>query len=162
MTPTKPAVIWNPSPNFNERLTSIDAIVIHHTASNNEAADLRQLTGTTLVSAHYLIGRDGSIWQLVADDKRAWHCGISALNGRRDVNDFSIGIELTNKGDGLTPFTEAQYEACRALIAWLCHEYAIPREHVVGHKDVALPKGRKDDPAANFEWHRVLPAEKEK
>lgn len=158
---TKPPVIWHPSPNFNARPRGVkpSVIVLHHTGSNDFFSDLKTLTSKTAgVSAHYLLGRKGTPWQLVADDKRAWHAGKSAFHGRDDVNDFSIGIELTNKGDGRTPFTEAQYASCRALVTWLMAEYGIPRENVVGHKDVALPKGRKDDPAANFEWSRVLPA----
>lgn len=161
MTPTKPAVIWHPSPNFNTRPDGVkpSVIALHHTGSGSAWADREFLCNPDSgVSAHYLISKDGTIHHLVKDSDRAWHAGKSAFQGREDVNDFSIGIELTNKGDGRTPFTEAQYTSCRALVAWLCAEYGIPRGNVVGHKDVALPKGRKDDPADNFDWERVLPS----
>lgn len=49
-------------------------------------------------SAHYVIDRDGSVVQMVMDENRAWHAGVSSLNGIKNVNDFSIGIELVNWG----------------------------------------------------------------
>ena len=75
------------------------------------------------VSAHYLIDEDGDVVQLVPEERRAWHAGVSAWQGRARLNDCSIGIELVNPGHewGYRPFTEAQYDACielcRAILA---------------------------------------------
>lgn len=135
----------------------IDSIVYHHTASNNTAADLRELTsaGGREVSANYLIGRDGTIYQLVPEGKAAWHAGTASLYGTAgSVNARSIGIEITNAGDG-TPFTEAQYKALEKLTAHLTQKYQIPPANLVGHADVALPPGRKSDPADNFDFKRI-------
>src|SRR6185295_9305376 len=103
-------------------------------------------------SAHYVIAKDGTIFQLVQDEMRAWHAGTPAkLHGEEsDVNSRSIGIEITNEGQGHTPFTEAQYQALEALVPWLARTYNVPVTNLVGHKDVALPVGRKHDPAENF------------
>lgn len=160
---TKPPVVWRPSPNFNSRGgKDIDAIILHHTASNNTAADLATLRSPSAqVSAHYLIGKDGTIYQLVKDGMRAWHAGVSALHGvPTDVNSRSIGIEITNDGSGKTPFTEAQYRALEKLVPWLAKTYKVPMGNLLGHKDVAIPKGRKTDPAPNFNWSRVRTAVK--
>ncbi|MBX5481745.1 MAG: N-acetylmuramoyl-L-alanine amidase [Myxococcaceae bacterium] len=160
---TKPPVVWKPSPNFNSRNgMDIDTIVLHHTASNNTAGDLATLRSKAAqVSAHYLIGRDGTIYQLVDDKMRAWHAGKSALHGvPTDVNGRSIGIEITNDGSGHTPFTEAQYKALEKLVPWLAKTYKVPIENILGHKDVAVPKGRKTDPASNFDWTRIRNAVK--
>jgi len=156
---TKPDVVWKPSPNFSSRGgADIDSVVLHHTASNNTAADLATLRSRSAeVSAHYLIGRDGKIYQLVKDGMKAWHAGVSALRGDSSpsVNARSIGIEITNAGDGRTPFTERQYKALEQLVPWLMKTYKVPMQNLVGHKDVALPKGRKIDPAANFDFARI-------
>ncbi|WP_224249610.1 N-acetylmuramoyl-L-alanine amidase [Hyalangium gracile] len=155
----KPAVVSKPSANYGSRgSTKIDAIIMHHTASNNAAQDLVQLTKKgTGVSAHYLIAPDGTVYQLVDDDKRAWHAGVSAIREEKtDVNSRSIGIELTNDGLGKTPFTEEQYEALEKLVPYLAVTYDIPMENILGHRDVA-PK-RKTDPADNFDWPRVRKA----
>lgn len=156
----KPEVVSRPSPNTTPRYgVDIDTIVLHHTASNDTAGDLATLTSPNSgVSAHYLIGRDGTIFQLVPDELQAWHAGESQLRGEPSVNPRSIGIEITNDGSGSTPFTDAQYAALRKLVPHLVAAYDVPIENIVGHKDVAVPVGRKSDPAANFETGRVLAA----
>ncbi len=155
---TKPPVTVAPSPNFDDRKgMDIDTIVLHHTASNNVNQDLDTLRSPkSEVSAHYLVGRDGKIYQLVNDQKRAWHAGKGELHGvPTDVNGRSIGIEIVNDGSGKTPFTEAQMKALTQLVGYLKQEYKVPMNNIVGHKDVAVPKGRKNDPAANFDWNRL-------
>ncbi|NTX50654.1 N-acetylmuramoyl-L-alanine amidase [Myxococcus sp. CA039A] len=161
-TPTtpgaKPAVISAPSPNSDSRNgADIDTIVMHHTASNDGKADLSWMRNPKSgVSAHYMVDRDGKIYQLVGDDKRAWHAGKSELHGvPTDVNARSIGIEIVNDGSGKTPFTEAQYKALTQLTSHLKEKYDVPMKNIVGHADVAVPKGRKNDPAPNFDWSRL-------
>ena len=154
----KPPVINAPSPNFNERGgKDIDTIVLHHTASNNGAGDLAHMRNPKAeVSAHYMVDRDGKIYQLVNDSKRAWHAGPSQLHGQpTDVNGRSIGIEIVNDGGGKTPYTEAQYKALTQLTGYLKQQYNVPMNNIVGHKDVAVPKGRKSDPSSNFDWNRL-------
>lgn len=156
----KPGVISMPSPNQGSRpggANDISAIVLHHTADDASA----QATGryfqnpAAQVSAHYTVGKDGTIVQSVPDGKRAWHAGVSSFQGRGDVNDFSIGIEIVNKGNGSDPYTDAQYKALTNLVAWICQTYNVPISRITGHKDIALPKGRKTDPSPNFDWNRV-------
>jgi N-acetylmuramoyl-L-alanine amidase len=54
------------------------------------------------VSGHFMIGRDGSIHQLVDPQNRAWHAGHARIKIgttlETDVNSHSIGIILANKG----------------------------------------------------------------
>ncbi|MFY0563145.1 N-acetylmuramoyl-L-alanine amidase [Archangium lansingense] len=153
----KPDMKWVPSANTSSRGgADIDAIVLHHTASNNTAGDLSTLTKDgSGVSAHYLIGKDGTIYHLVDDKMAAWHAGVSSLHGDKSpsVNARSLGIEITNDGSGKTPFTEAQYKALEKLVPYLAKTYDIPMKNILGHKDVA--PGRKVDPASNFDWGRI-------
>ncbi|RKH52408.1 peptidoglycan recognition protein family protein [Corallococcus llansteffanensis] len=155
---TKPAVISAPSPNSDSRNgTDIDTIVLHHTGSNNGKGDLAWMRNPqSKVSANYMLDTDGKIYQLVGDEKRAWHAGKAELHGvPTDVNARSIGIEIVNDGSGKTAFTDAQYKALTQLVGYLKQEYKVPANNILGHKDVAVPKGRKDDPAANFDWNRL-------
>lgn len=101
------------------------------------------------VSAHYLIGRDGTIYRLVEDKNIAWHAGVSKVpDGRTGVNGFSIGIEVVNtKSD---KFTADQYSALNKLIGQLKEKYDI--KYVLGHNQIA--PGRKDDPW-NIDWGKV-------
>ncbi|MCC7485508.1 MAG: 1,6-anhydro-N-acetylmuramyl-L-alanine amidase AmpD [Burkholderiales bacterium] len=101
------------------------------------------------VSAHFLVRRDGGLWQFVSCDARAWHAGASCHRGRDNCNDFSIGIEL----EGLEgePFEPAQYRALARLCVAVARRY--PIVHVAGHEHVA--PGRKCDPGAGFDWPQL-------
>ena len=50
------------------------------------------------VSSHLYIKRDGELIQFVPFDKRAWHAGKSKWKKFNNLNKYSIGIELVNKG----------------------------------------------------------------
>ncbi|MBS1191768.1 MAG: N-acetylmuramoyl-L-alanine amidase [Rhodocyclaceae bacterium] len=143
-------VTWRGSPNFDERRPNL--VVIHHTTDDS----VDEALGTLLsplrkVSAHYLVGRDGVIFQLVDERARAWHAGRSYWGGNTDINSASIGIELDNNGS--EPFPEAQIRALLALLADLKARYNIPAANFVGHADVA--PGRKADPSEFFPWQRL-------
>lgn len=145
------------SPHFSSRNgTKIDTIIVHHTGGNDCAKTLRWFGMKEAgVSAHYVIDRDGTVYQLVPDDKSAWHAGTSWLPDAKkksgSVNTRSIGIELVNKGDGKTDFPSKQMAALKTLVEELKGKYAI--QYILGHKEVA--PGRKDDPADNFDWSAV-------
>jgi AmpD protein len=101
------------------------------------------------VSAHVLISRSGELTQFVPFSKRAWHAGESEYCGRRQCNDYSIGIELEGTDD--RPYERSQYEALATLIEALRHAYPSLRSaEVVGHCDIA--PGRKTDPGPMFDW----------
>ncbi len=105
------------------------------------------------VSAHLLIKRDGSCVQYVPFDKRAWHAGKSAYQGRERCNDFSIGIEL--EGTELIDYTDRQYVQLAAVTRTLLEAYPkLSTQRIVGHSDIA--PGRKADPGASFDWQRLL------
>lgn len=139
-----------PSPNFGERRPGF--VILHHTSSNSAARALSTLTDrASEVSAHYLIAKDGRIYYLVDELKRAWHAGASYWGGNRDLNSASIGIELDN--NGAEPYAEAQIAALLELLADLQARYAIPAANILGHGDVA--PGRKVDPSEQFPWRRL-------
>ena len=49
------------------------------------------------VSCHYLVDEDGTITQMVGEELRAWHAGVSSWQGETDTNSRSIGIEIVKK-----------------------------------------------------------------
>jgi LysM repeat protein len=149
VAPPKPSIQWVGSPNFNRRRRSDDitAIVIHSTANSNLQRVVEWFNNPNAqVSAHYTIGKDGKIVQHVKDSDRAWHAGQSVWRGRNSVNDYGLGIELVNLNDGRDPYPEAQHRANVALCAYLCHQYNIEVDDIMGHVDICLPPGRKSDP----------------
>lgn len=153
--PRNPLAQWVPSKNFGPRQPVL--IVIHQTEQDSVTESLATLRGenaTGPVSAHYLIGRDGAIYQLVADGDRAWHAGAGAWGTITDVNSASLGIELDN--DGATPFPPAQIAALLRLLDDLCTRHRIPRTQVIAHADLA--PARKRDPSARFPWRQLAEA----
>jgi N-acetyl-anhydromuramyl-L-alanine amidase AmpD len=97
------------------------------------------------VSAHYVIGQDGEIVQMVHHGDVAWH----AHAANRD----SIGIEHVANTSGMVP-TEAQLCASAALVNWLCATYGIPidRTHVLGHAEADPTTTHTGCPNAVWDW----------
>lgn len=160
-----------PSPNHDERPpgTVIDTIVVHcislppgeyggdcieaffcnclDPAGHDYFHDIHQLR----VSAHFLIRRDGEMVQFVPTGRRAWHAGDSRLEGRVNVNDFSLGIEL--EGTDYSGFEPLQYDTLIRLTRTLLRNYpALRSGRLVAHSDIA--PGRKTDPGPGFDWAR--------
>tara|TARA_B100000315_G_C14582863_1_gene591420 strand:- start:1647 stop:2318 length:672 start_codon:yes stop_codon:yes gene_type:complete len=148
-------MIKRPSPNYNERPagTEIDMLVLHYTGMPTADDALARLCDPAAeVSAHYVINEDGTLYQLVAEENRAWHAGVSSWRSNTDINDRSIGIELVNPGHefGYRSFSDAQMTTLTPLAEEVIGRYAIAAGNVVGHSDVAPV--RKQDPGELFDW----------
>jgi N-acetylmuramoyl-L-alanine amidase len=141
---------WQPSPNFDLRRPNF--VILHNTADDTADQALRTLTDPARkVSAHYLVARDGAVYQLVDERSRAWHAGVSSWGGTTDMNSVSLGIELDNNGH--EAFPQVQIAALLALLDDISARYAIPAANYLGHGDVA--PGRKVDPGALFPWQTL-------
>jgi len=150
-----PMAHWVPSPNYDLRGPIL--IVLHATEQDSvqESLDtLRTHNSGGPVSAHYLVGRDGALYQLVDDERRAWHAGPGRWGTITDVNSASIGIELDNNGSDAYP--PVQIDALLRLLTDLCARHGIPRGQVIGHADMAPT--RKRDPGHRFPWARLAAA----
>ena len=146
--------IWHPSPNVGPRRDGLipEFVVLHYTAMERAKAALERLSDPKAeVSAHYLIGADGTLWQLVEEEVRAWHAGMGSWRGFDDINSRSIGIELDNRGDH--PFPDPQIMVLEYLLADILNRWQIPPKGVIGHSDMA--PGRKRDPGPRFDWQRL-------
>lgn len=124
-------------------------VIIHHTAQNSTEQTLKTFTTPkTQVSAHYVIGRDGAIYQMLNDYLRAWHGGAAKWGNLTDINSSSIGIELDN--NGFETFSESQINGLLIVLANLKKTHNIPAANFIGHSDIA--PGRKVDPNITFPW----------
>lgn len=157
------------SPNFTDLEIPVEYVVLHFTAASLDRTLEIFSNPLAEVSAHLVIARDGSVYELVpclnGNARRAWHAGksrmeVSTKGDTRLVesfNDRSIGIELVNENGNLFPYTEAQYaalfgvlERLKAIYPALSHP-----EAVVGHEQIAGFRG-KSDPGLCFEWDRLF------
>jgi N-acetylmuramoyl-L-alanine amidase len=139
---------WVGSVNFGIRKPNF--VIIHHTAQNSTQQTINTflVKGKSEVSAHYIVGKDGAVVQMVNDYLRANHAGIGKWGNTSDLNSSSIGIELDNNGID-QPFTDAQIKSLLVLLDALKKRYNIPVANFIGHADIA--PGRKNDPR-NFPW----------
>ena len=145
---------WHPSQNYGPRKQGGHPrlIVLHYTAMDTTEAALQRLCDPQHeVSAHYLISPNGIIWQMVDEAQRAWHAGAGRWREFKDVNSYSIGIELANRGDH--PFAEAQMTALEGLLRGVMARWSLTASSVIAHSDLAI--GRKYDPGARFDWQRL-------
>jgi N-acetylmuramoyl-L-alanine amidase len=137
---------WVGSVNFGIRKPNF--VILHHTAQNSSDQTLRTFTiARTQVSAHYVIGRDGKIFQMVNDYLRAQHAGVGRWGNDTDLNSSSIGIEIDNNGD--EPYPDAQIKSLLEVLAAVKKRYNIPVANFIGHADIAPT--RKPDPN-KFPW----------
>jgi N-acetylmuramoyl-L-alanine amidase len=150
-----PIARWVPSRNHEARRAVV--IVIHATEQGSAQASLdtlRSRNATGRVSAHYLIGKDGLIYQLVRERRRAWHAGGGRWGTISDLNSASIGIELDN--DGVSDVPDVQVRALLVLLEDICARQEIPKAQVIGHADLA--PWRKSDPGLRFPWAKLAQA----
>lgn len=135
--------------NFTDKndLSRIKYIVIHYFGGLSTALNLakywaREYAGA---SAHYAVGHEGDIFQIVEDDDVAWHCGARKYVHAECRNTNSIGIEMAVKKKSTATlsasdkdwyFTKETVEATVELVRTLMKKYNIPADHVIRHYDV--------------------------
>ena len=133
-----------------------DLLLLHYTGMLSAAGAVDWLTrAESKVSCHYAVDEHGLITQMVPEDLRAWHAGVSYWAGEEDINSCSIGIEIHNPGHQIDywEFSPRQMAAVEALCVDIVKRNGIPPARVLGHSDVA-PQ-RKDDPGEKFDWRRL-------
>ena len=147
------------SPNYSKKtrkLKDIKFVIIHYTGMQSEIESIKRLKDPKKkVSSHYLINRKGEITKMVDDRKTAWHAGKSRWKNFVNLNSYSIGIELVNKGHkfGYQKFSSIQIASLVNLCKNLKKKYKIKKENFLGHSDIAPL--RKVDPGEKFPWRKL-------
>ncbi|WP_418360181.1 N-acetylmuramoyl-L-alanine amidase [Sphingobacterium detergens] len=133
-------------------------IIYHFTAAGSAVSAISwMLDPKSKVSAHLHLDKQGNFVQLVEFNKRAYHAGVSEYNGYSNLNYHSIGIEIQNRGKvngNYEDYTESQINAVIEVSKALIKAYP-SIIGVAGHEDIAMPRGRKDDPGPKFPMNRV-------
>ena len=134
----------------------IKFVIIHYTGMQSEIESLKRLKDPKyMVSCHYIISRTGKVTQMVREENIAWHAGKSKWKKYKNLNNFSIGIELVNKGHqfGYQNFSHQQISSLTKLCKKIKKKYLIRKENFLGHSDIAPL--RKVDPGEKFPWKKL-------
>ena len=135
---------------------TVKYIILHYTGMKNlQSAYGRLISPLSDVSAHYLVSKEGKIYNLLCPRFKAWHAGKSQWKKDKNLNNSSIGIELENKGHdhGYTKFTSKQYGSLKELINFLKINYRLNDECILFHSDIS--PNRKKDPGEKFNLDKI-------
>ncbi len=107
--------------------------IVLHTTEGAQTGSLDKVW--RLGEAHYFVAADGSVFRIVDRARIATHAGRSMWEGHRNIDNYSIGIEVVGFHD--REISSAQYSALRQLLAELKSLYHIPDRGVLTHSMVA-------------------------
>lgn len=117
-----------------EQVDAVEKIVIHYLANPMTTAQqnhdyfesLKDLQDVSM-SANFIVGLDGEIVECVPPGEIAY--------ASNSMNHLSISIENCHP-DTTGKFTEATYDSCVKLTAYLVDHYGLGREDIIRHYDV--------------------------
>ena len=134
----------------------ITFIILHYTGMKKETQAIERLCDfKSKVSSHYFVKNNGEVLNLIPDLYTAWHAGVSNWKKFKSLNNYSIGIEISNPGHdhGYKKFSSKQILSVMKLLRFLIKKYKIKKQNVLGHSDIAI--NRKKDPGEKFPWSRL-------
>jgi len=147
------------SPNYSKNVRKahkVKYLILHYTGMQSKRASIGRLKSSRhKVSCHYLIDRNGTLIQMVDENKIAWHAGKSKWKNIINLNEVSLGIELVNRGHelGYEKYTNKQINKLIKLCRHLKKKYKIKISSILGHSDIAPL--RKIDPGEKFPWIKL-------
>ena len=142
------------------RTRSSTEYIILHTTEGEFPGSLAKIR--RFANAHYLLDRDGTVYSIVPLNRWANHAGRSMWEGKENLSDRSIGIEIVGYHYG--KITDRQYDSLKPLVGELQQRYGRKDEHVLGHFQIAYAvnqwtqgkkaRGRKKD-GINIDWQKI-------
>jgi hypothetical protein len=151
--------VWEPSPNYWAGRAGHEpsVIVCHGTAGSAPGCVNWLCNPQSGASAHYVVTRDGTTYQLVAEQNSSWANGIpeppSLYMRGANPNLFSISIEAERPAsDNSTPLTEVQTQAIIRLVAGIRARWGpLP---LVPHSTIS-PLSRARCPGPDYPMARI-------
>ncbi len=155
---------------FGKELRMQEGVLLHHTSAVGvdpsrpyDYGLIRGIYEKYKVSAHFQIGREGQLYQLVSLTHEAWHAGRSIFKEREYCNKFMFGIELEATPDAEFPL--AQYAMAAKVINWLQDTFTFGDDMIGTHRVVrkawndkypTRQAPAKFDPNSNFSMRKLL------
>ncbi len=141
---------YPPGHGYELRRTQPTSLIVHSTSNIRKdtvfAGEAKYLFESEFVSAHFLIGKDGAVIQMLEPGPwAAWHAGEAQLAFQ---NQRSLGVEL-HHSVGDPPYPKAQLDALAWLVKDLTRSFQIAPAAIETHGQIALPGPyqRRHDPS---------------
>ena len=146
-------IFYKKTSHFKKRKERIKYIIIHCSAFCPDK--MYDIFNELNLSTHYIIGRDGKIYELVNPKDVAFHAGKSSWKDDVLLNETSIGIELETLclGYDKKDYTSKQINALILLLEFLVEKFDLSKFNILGHSDVS--PDRKPDPGIYFPWKKL-------
>jgi N-acetyl-anhydromuramyl-L-alanine amidase AmpD/LysM repeat protein len=141
-------------------------VILHHTAYYNPATNEQEVNKQYMTkganTSHVVIQENGKRTIYGSPEQVTFHAGESRLNGRDNVNDFSIGVEFQGSTSPVyddktgkmvykgAPLTQAQIESFVEYYKPIAEKYHISLKDIVTHQMIrdeylsAHPESRKE------------------
>ena len=135
-------------------------LVLHYTGMKDGPSALARMRDpASKVSAHYMVEEDGTVFSLVAEDKRAWQAGTRAGGRAMKTSTRARSASRSSMADMSTAcrrFRTLQIDVVIELCQGILSRWPIPQTRIVAHSDIA--PDRKEDPGERFPWKRLADA----
>ena len=123
-------------------LNTGEYIMLHHTWPWSDLWLVNYLAySNASVSCHFVVWKDGVVYQLASLGAITWHAGESKRDGKTDLNKYSIGIEIVSDWH---EYNDIQRNSVRELCTYLMRELSLDSDKIIRHVDVAWFRWKRD------------------
>lgn len=149
--------------NFSSRKGYVPNCIVNHITEGSKESCISWFTSPKNVnsSAHFLVARDGKVFQFVKIEDMAWGNG---LNITKNPNLYTVSIEH----EGIYKNTHGKLSEEQLIASILLHEYIIKyienifgqkfnidRKHIIGHCDID-PIRKPFCPGEDFPYDEII------
>ena len=156
----------------------VKAVVLHIAAGPLSSVFSAFNSTARKVSAHFCVGKDGTLEQYVSVNDTAYGNGLAWKDGQwyktRDdgtsvfikptwqdilprINPNAYTVSVEHEGQPNDEWTDAMYDANNRLLLWLAEQFAltyIPHHTLIGHCEID-PIDKANCPGPNVEYDRI-------
>lgn len=159
MTSIKDRFLAHPNGYGARRGVPVDLVILHTVEGTAQAAVSWFRDPAAGVSAHYVVGPSGLVYECVPEDMACWAAGNIHYNRR------AMQIECAGYAKDPATWTEQMVLSVGELVGEICRRHDIPidRAHIIGHVEVPSPDGKgmggaghHTDPGPHCPYEKII------
>jgi len=169
--------VGNSHTNFSSRKGHVPLIIVNHISEGSASSCINWFTtpNNKVSSTHFLVGKDGSIYQFVPIEEMAWGNGLKSegikssklkIIKEKEVNPNLFSVSIEHEGiyhETKGALTKEQLDATIWLHGYIIQyvkdryqtEIPINRDHILGHSDID-PTRKPHCPGEGFPYDAII------